>query len=73
MSFFSHQVAFGFKVSSPLEFVILNVANKMTGQILSDFHIAIGASAHATLVTEQFISCTRTALFDTSALFRFLT
>ena len=47
--------------------ITLNSINKRIDQSLSDFEIGIGATAHATLDTEQFISHTRTALVDTIA------
>ena len=66
--FTSHLVAFGFRTSSPLDKITLNAASKKTDQRISDFWTGIGAVAHATLDTEQLISCTRTTLADIIAL-----
>ena len=45
----------------------LNPANNRTDQSLSDFQTDIGVATHASLDTEQHISCTRAALLDTVA------
>ena len=43
----------------------MNPANHKADQGLSEFQTSIGLVAHATLSTEQLISCTRVALVDT--------
>ena len=62
-----HAALFGFWASLPPDNITLNPANMMVGQSSSDFHTGIGAATCATLDTEQFISCTRTALIHTNA------
>ena len=42
----------------------LNTAYKKTNQSLSDFQTGISTAIHATLVTEMFISHTRTVIVD---------
>ena len=65
--FLNHPVALGFRASSPPDNIItLNPALSRLIS-LSDFQIGIGASANATLDTEQHISGTRTTLEDTTA------
>ena len=63
--FSSHPAAFGFWASTPPDNISLNSANKKADQSLSDFQTTVGATAHATLDTEQLISCLQVALFDT--------
>ena len=45
--------------------ITLNSANRKASQSLSDFQTSVGATAHATLDTEQLISCLWVALVDT--------
>ena len=47
----NHLAAFGFKVSSLPNNIVLNAANKKTDQSLSDFQTCMGATAHANLKT----------------------
>ena len=63
--FSSHPAAFGFQASTPADNISLNSANMKADQSLSDFHTSVGATAHATLVTEQLISHLQVALVDT--------
>ena len=56
-----------FLTSLPLDTITLNPTNKKTDQSISDFQIGIGATAHATLYTEQLASDTRTVIIDTIA------
>ena len=62
--FSSHPAAFGFQASIPPD-VSLNSANRRVDQSLSDFQTGLGATAHATLDTEQLISHLQVALVDT--------
>ena len=43
----------------------MNSANRKVDQSLSDFQNGVGAAAHATLDTEQLISCLQVAIVDT--------
>ena len=63
--FSSHPAAFGFWASTPPDNISLNSANRKADQSLSDFQTALGATAHATLDTEQLISHLQVALVDT--------
>ena len=63
--FSSHPAAFGFQASTPPDNISLNSANRKADQPLSDFQTGVGATAHATLDTEQLISHLQVALFDT--------
>ena len=63
--FSSHPAAFGFQASTPLDNISLNSANRKVDQSLSDFQTGLGATAHATLDTEQLISHLQVALVDT--------
>ena len=63
--FSSHPVAFGFWASTPPDNISLNSANRKVDQSLSDFQTGLGATAHATLDTEQLISHLQVALVDT--------
>ena len=63
--FSSHPAAFGFWASTPPDNITLNSANRKADQSLSDFQTGVGATAHATLDTEQLISHLRVALVDT--------
>ena len=63
--FSSHPAAFGFWASTPLENISLNSANRKAAQSLSDFQTGVGATADATLDTEQLISHLWAALVDT--------
>ena len=63
--FSSHPAAFGFQASTPPDNISLNSANRKADQSLSDFQTGIGATAHATLDTEQLISHLQVALVDT--------
>ena len=54
--FSSHPAAFGFWASTPPDNISLNSANRKVDQSLSDFQTGLGATAHATLDTEQLIS-----------------
>ena len=63
--FSSHLAAFGFWISTPPDNITLNSANKKTGQSLPDFQTGVGAAEHATLDTEQLISCLWVVLVDT--------
>ena len=63
--FSSHPAAFGFWASTPPDNITLNSASRKVDQSLSDFQTGVGATAHATLDTEQLISHLRVALVDT--------
>ena len=63
--FSSHPAAFGFRDSTPPDNISLNSANRKVDQSLSDFQTGLDATAHATLDTEQLISCLQVALVDT--------
>ena len=63
--FSSHPAAFGFQSLTPLDNITLTFANRKADQSLSDLQTGIVAAAHATLDTEQLISCLRSALLDT--------
>ena len=63
--FSSHPAAFGFQASTPPDNISLNSANRKVDQSLSDFQTGLGATAHATLDTEQLISLLQVALVDT--------
>ena len=63
--FSSHPAAFGFQSSTPPDNITLTSANRKADQSLSDLQTDVGAAAHATLDTEQLISCLRVALVDT--------
>ena len=63
--FSSHPAAFGFWASTPPDNISLNLANRKVDQSLSDFQTGLGSTAHATLDTEQLISCLQVALVDT--------
>ena len=63
--FSSHPAAFGFWASTPTDNITLNSANRKADQSLSDFQTGLGATAHATLDTEQLISHLWVALVDT--------
>ena len=58
-------VAFGFWSSTPPDNIALTPANRKADQSLSEFQTGIGATAHATLNTEQLISHLRVAFVDT--------
>ena len=53
----SHPAAFRFQSSTPLDNITLSSANRKADQSLSDLQTGVGAAAHATLDTEQLISC----------------
>ena len=59
--FSSHPASFGFWASTLPD----NSANRKVDQSLSDFQTGVGAPAHATLDTEQLISCLQVALVNT--------
>ena len=63
--FSSHPAAFEFWASTPPDNISLNSANRKVNQSLSDFQTGLGATIHATLDTEQLISCLQVALVDT--------
>ena len=63
--FSSHPAAFGFWASTPPDNISLNSANRKVDQSLSDFQTGLGVASHATLDTEQLISCLQVALVDT--------
>ena len=63
--FSSHPAAFGFQASTPPDKISLNSANRKTEQSLFDFQTGVGATAHATLDTQQLISHLQVALVDT--------
>ena len=63
--FSSHPAAFGSWASTPPDNISLNSANRKVDQSLSDFQTGLGATAHATLDTEQLISHLQVALVDT--------
>ena len=63
--FSSHPTAFGFQASTSRDNISLNSANRKADQSLSDFQTGVGATAHATLDTEQLISHLQVALVDT--------
>ena len=65
--FSSHPAAFGFWASTPPDNISLNSANRKVDQSLSNFQTGLGATVHATLDTEQLISCLQVALVDTFA------
>ena len=62
--FSSHPAGFGFQASTPPDNISLNSANWKADQSLSDFQTGVGATAHATLDTEQLISDLQVALVD---------
>ena len=59
--FSSHPAAFGFRASTPPDNISLKSANRKVDQSLSDFQTGLGATAHATLDTEQLIPCLQVA------------
>ena len=59
--FSSHPAAFRFQSSTPLNNITLTSANRKADQSLSDLQTGVGGAAHATLDTEQLISCLRIA------------
>ena len=63
--FSSHPAAFGFQSSTQPDNITLTPANRKADQSLSEFQTGIRAAGHATLNTEQLISCLRVALVDT--------
>ena len=63
--FSSHPAAFAFWASTTPDNISLNSANQKVDQSLSDFQTGLGATAHATLDTEQLISHLQVALVDT--------
>ena len=63
--FSSHPAAFGFRASTPPDNISLNLSNRKVDQSLSDFQTGLGATAHATLDTEQLICRLQVALVDT--------
>ena len=63
--FSSHPAAFGFLASTLPDVISLNSANRKVDQSLSDFQTGVGATAHATLDTEQLISHLQVPLVDT--------
>ena len=63
--FSSHPSPFGFWASTPPDDITLNSANRKADQSLLDFQIGVGATAYATLDTEQLISHLWVALNDT--------
>ena len=64
--YFSSQPAvFRFQSLTPLDNITFTFANRKADQSLSDLQTGVGAAAHATLDTEQLISCLRVALSDT--------
>ena len=64
----SHPAAFRFWASTPPDNISLNSANSKVDQSLSDFQTCLGATAHATLDTEQPISHLQVGLVDTLSL-----
>ena len=63
--FSNHPAVFGFWTSTQPDNISLNSANRKVDQSLSDFQTGLGATAYATLDTEQLISCLQVALVDT--------
>ena len=63
--FSSHPAAFGILASTPPDNISLNSANRKADQSLLDFQTGVGATAHASLDTEQLISHLWVALDDT--------
>ena len=63
--FSSHPAAFRFQPFTPPDDITWTSANGKADQNLPDFQTGVGAAAHATLDTEQLISCLRFALVDT--------
>ena len=63
--FSNHPAAFRFWSLTPPDSITLTSANRKADQSLSDLQTGVGAAAHATLDTEQLISCLRVALLDT--------
>ena len=63
--FSSHPAAFGFQASTPPDNTSLNSGSRGADQSLSEFQTGVGATAHATLDTEQLISHLWVALVDT--------
>ena len=62
--FSSYPTAFIFQSTTPPDNITLTSANRKADQNLSDFQTGVGAAAHATLDTEQLISCLRVPLVD---------
>ena len=62
--FSTHPAAFGFWSSTLPDNITMTSANRKADQNLSDFQTGVGAAAHATLDTEQFICHLRVALVD---------
>ena len=60
-----HPAAFRLKSLTPPDNITLTSANRKADQSLSDLQTGVGATAHATLDTQQLISCLRVALLDT--------
>ena len=63
--FSTYPVAFGFQSLTPPDNITFIFANRKADQSLSDLQTGVGAAAHATLDTEQLITCLRVALLDT--------
>ena len=63
--FSSHPATFGFQSSTPLGNITLTSSNRKADQSLSDLQTGVDAAAHATLDTEQLISCLRVTFLDT--------
>ena len=63
--FSSQPAAFGFWSLTAPDNITLTSANRKTDQSLSHLQDGVGAATHATLDTEQLISCLRFALLDT--------
>ena len=66
--FSSHPAAFRFQSCTPPDNITLTSANRKADQNLSDFQTGVGATAYATIDTEQHISYLRFALGDTLSL-----
>ena len=63
--FSSHPPAFEFQASTPPDNISLNSANGKADQPLTDFQTGVGATAHATLDTEQLTFYLQVALVHT--------
>ena len=63
--FSSHPAAFRLWSTTPSDNITLTSANRKADQSLSDFQTGVCAAVHATLDTEQLISCLRVVLVDT--------
>ena len=63
--FSSHPAAFRFWSLTPLDNITLTSTNRKADQSQLDLQTGVGAAVHATLDTEQLLSCLRVAFLDT--------